>query len=596
MTRRGLQSMRFDPSTGRYTQNVWEPETDDYAWDPSVFQLGMDPGAAPNPYAPPHLTLLGQEYDPEDPMRELHPVGSGNRQQTAADALTVRQLSDNTQTWSGHRDPLENLAEPDQETGEVVPDGEREVVKSAETSAETTSYPTEPAGKPTYTDVDARVSERGPHTGARPNPFGREDEPNITREELMARAAEAYDRVAADDSGRHWEDEFLQNHKRTTDDDVQRAFLLQSLWHGNEHGMRFREMQRREQAGFEQGLSQARGADFANRRISKGLAQSIAAARLASPEEAAELRQSDPLVKAFTSGAYGQGSRYENLEQKYTLDANNTNRRIAEMEAKLAAQAALAAERNASQERIANTYAKKKKEGTELSPEGHRAVVARTIFDKFADKGITKEQALAAAGGDFASIPDGPLRDAIELDVGSLAEFTDKTSVRPLAPGVSSEQAKAPTRVQTAVDKERATIQLKPAQIKENKEITLLAQSVRDAAAAWQRMRASPEGDRARRAYVQYGRGMPEAVRSQQLGAFQGDASDLEALVGQIRRQTLGLAQTIPELSNLAVQMGMTAETWDPFKGPQGFERSMERLLKEVRTRKRLLMGLSEGE
>jgi hypothetical protein len=135
---------------------------------------------------------------------------------------------------------------------------------------------------------DTMVDDQG-------NLFGYEHKPAFDPRAAMARAGELYDQTPTTDSHR-WEEEFLSNRARTTDQDIQRAFLAQTMVNGPEQAMRMREMMRREQSGYDEGLEAARQKDLATGRISRAGAEGIASMGI-SPESAAQLRQNDPLAK-----------------------------------------------------------------------------------------------------------------------------------------------------------------------------------------------------------------------------------------------------------------------------------------------------------
>jgi hypothetical protein len=541
---------------------------------------------------PLHDVNVGNPYD--DPIDDFV-KGINNRQAAPEDQATVRALSRKGETWASDDDA------PEWESGEVPVDEEvpppeqREVPKINGVVSESEEH-TEEHGGPsvahdpnrTYHDVSGRVSNAGPGTGARPDPFGREDEPRVSREELMKRAAVAYDQ-GSDNGSRYWEDEFTRGRDPLSDQEIRRRAAMMSMFVGPREVQAWAERESENSRYYDQGVERARSKDYQGRRISKGLAQAMVAARQVDPATAATLTHGDEIVKAFVNGGYAQASRFENIEQRYQTHMTDTDRKIAELESR----ERTAAENRKSQEEIAKTYASRPKSGgaEKVSPTGVQAAIARTLYEsaRFAGK-ISKEQAEAAAAGNFGEVPDD-IRDNVALVVNSLREMDDKASVRGLTTAVSGEQAKVPTREDSAVNKERRTIQLKPGQIKENEAITLLAQKVRAAAESWRKM-----DDSARGAYVQYGRAIPEAERSRRLGKYQAEATQLEALTAQIRRDMLGLAQTVPELNSLAMRMGITAETWDPFKGSKAFEEAMRGILQEARTRKRLLNGLSKEE
>jgi hypothetical protein len=130
----------------------------------------------------------------------------------------------------------------------------------------------------------------------------------FSRDERAARARAAY----GEDTGpsTRWEDEFNAGQN----DAERRANLVRnlSLLTGDVNSSNVaydRVMQ--QHALRQEGLAKARERDRQNSRISRGLAEAIAATGQVSPEEAVNLTYADPLVKAFSSGMYSQGGRAE---------------------------------------------------------------------------------------------------------------------------------------------------------------------------------------------------------------------------------------------------------------------------------------------
>lgn len=564
----------------RYDTRVTNrPYRTDEGWmyDPSLadpYGPGYDPGLATNPYGEPAQSPADTPWGSVDANGAEWGRGVRNEYKLPSpedDVQTARALSRTDSTWASDALPLAERP-PAQETGELE---QESFAEESESSEET--LPVEQ--KPDYTDVSARVSTT-PGKGARPDPFGRDDE-TMTRDERMRLAAEAYDAAETGGDEGRWEDEYTRYHTRPTDDDVDRSWQLQSLMWGNDQGMKFREMMRKEQAGYEQGLEGARGKDYAGRRISKALAQSIVAARLATPEEAATLTHGDELVKTFTSGAYSQGSRAEALEQKYQTHMTDTDRKIAELEAR----ERMAAESRASQEKIAETYAKRPKSGggEKLSPQGMTNVIAKNLFEKAEGK-LTAAQARAAAAGDFSSIPAN-MRDQVELDVAALREFDDRASARPLAPNVSGEQAKGPTRVATAANIDRAKLPTRTDSLAYKRQLIDLAEALKPAIAAWNRIKKDPE---AAAAWVQVGPKGPEAIKGAAgLKNYQAEATRLYNLRNVLILAASGKAVTDHELQAQLEAAGMNANYFDPYKDASGYQAFIDRIKGTVQTRRK---------
>lgn len=147
-----------------------------------------------------------------------------------------------------------------------------------------------------------------PQKGERSDLFGFDDEEGFSRQKQIQRVQELYG-DESDSQGRYWEDEFLSR-RRQSDEDINRAWLMQSTFWGNERGDQVRRMLRQEQQDYDRGLAEARQQDFGNRRISRAMAEAIAATGQVSPEAAVNLRMNDPIVKNF--GQYAsQGGRAE---------------------------------------------------------------------------------------------------------------------------------------------------------------------------------------------------------------------------------------------------------------------------------------------
>lgn len=422
---------------------------------------------------------------------------------------------------------------------------------------------------PTHTDVGSRMTTEG---GERPNMYGIEDEFGFNPFKQQQRARELYGQTASP-SGQRWEDEYLANRKRYTDDDIQRGYMWQTLVNGPEAGMAFRKMARDEQGAYDKGLWEARDRDAGTQRVSTGLAEAIAASGLATPEAAVQLRMNDPLVKAYTSGGYSQGLRARGQDygmgKTYITEAGKTeradnqiaaNRENTLLRGALGVQAALANKGIIT----ADTSV----------PDATKAQLAvADLMQQFPS--LTVEQAVEALAGNTAGLPAEVQRDVTVALPGVKRTANDSTATRQRIVSMGKVQGEAAARrknrvlesmelAQTDVDKRQ----------KWQEDWTRARQEIGDAIEAWSQM-----SDDGKQQFVQWGKqgwGVP-------LGNAFTNAQD-QALAGAVQmavnayiKANAGSAVTGSEWDRLADSMGIATGIWNPFNSTAKIEGFLDR-------------------
>jgi hypothetical protein len=247
--------------------------------------------------------------------------------------------------------------------------------------------------------ADVTMNEGGPN----PDLMGYKH-PLSERDTASARAAELYGEATPTS---RWEDDFLANHERAPDSDIRMRSAIATLLGGPEEGRRFSDHERKLSEGYEKSLYEARERDRSEQRVSKGLAQAIAASDLGiSPEEAVQLRMNDPIVKAFQNGGYSQGLRGEGQQMGLTKKVWDINAGAATAEMRDKGMTERGLMNNANQLQIAQTYANARSklpdpadpvaQAKELELQG--SVLARSM------QGISKEQGMRIVQGDLSGL------------------------------------------------------------------------------------------------------------------------------------------------------------------------------------------------
>lgn len=430
---------------------------------------------------------------------------------------------------------------------------------------------------PDHTDAGARMQDESG------NFLGLQKQPQFSREAQAARARELYGNAAFEEAPR-WEDEFLQNRQRRSDADIHRAWVLQSAFHGNDHGMKFREMLRNEQKGYDEGLQAARQSDLGNQRVSPALAEAIAGSGLASPESAVLLRMNDPLVKAFQSGGYSQGLRaegqdkglYKNMENNATkLEINDTNN-------KAGLTRTIISRILGAQSALANKGAVALDDSL---PDATKLELALTEMQRTVP-GMTEDQAMNALSGDFSGLSPEDARRA-RLALPEVKRFAnDPVAARQRIVDQRKTEGGAESRRENKVADsiELAKNDLKYAQ-KWQDEWESAAGPMREAIRAWKGM-----SERGQKAFVQWGsEGLAGSIKR-----FITDPKD-QALAGAVRaaidaqiKHLGGSAVTGNEWVRIAEEIGITSGSWSPFQSTAAIEGYFDRAARALTNHRKM--------
>lgn len=436
---------------------------------------------------------------------------------------------------------------------------------------------------PDHTEAGKRMQD------AQGNFIGLKKQEGFSREAQIARARELYGQIPNERESR-WEDEFLQDRKRYTDKDIQRSFMIQSLLHGQEHGMKFREMARGEQADYDKGLQSARQADAARQRVSPALAEAIAGAGLASPEAAVELRMNDPLVKAFTSGGYSQGLAAERIlagQQKNT-ENNATKIEIADQGNKAQLERTVTGKLLGIQAALANrgiTADMSLPNSTNLEYGVSR------LMERFPQ--LTPDQAIDGMLGRLESIPES-IRREVSIAVPGIKKIAnDAGATRATAVSQDKLEAEADEKEESAVSKSIALAKNNPKFALEwQTDWEQTAIPLKSAIAAWRDM--SP---RSKKAFVQWSsEGFAGAIQDYLTEPQdQAKAGAVRALIDSYIKGLGGSAVTGNEWIRIAKEIGISNAPWSPFKSTTGLEGFLDRSAQLLTSHRKQYEGIMGG-
>lgn len=430
---------------------------------------------------------------------------------------------------------------------------------------------------PDHTTAGSRVATKG---GKRPNMYDMEDEFGFDPFAQQARARELYAQANVP-SERRWEDEFLADRKRYTDDDIQRGYMLHTLLGSPEQGMAFRKMAREEQVAYDKGLYEARDRDLASQRVSPALAEAIAASGMVSPESAVNLRMNDPAVKNFgqyaSQGMRARGQDY-GMGKTYITETGKTER--ADLDRRAALERMIVGKALGIQAALANKGALD--DDTTLdAPTKIEWAVNRLM--KAA--GISRDQAVSAFGGDFSSLSPEQAKIAEQAIPDLRTSAQDPASRRRISDSSNKLEGEADTKkrvqVETYVDKARSDPKYR---LKFKNDWEAAATPLREAIAAWKQM-----SDDGKKAFVQWApTGIPGTI-----GKFITSPKD-QQLAGSVRgllnayvKANAGSAVTGSEWDRVAAEIGIPTGSWSPFQGTGQIEDFFRRSGKLLGTHRR---------
>lgn len=430
-----------------------------------------------------------------------------------------------------------------------------------------------PASTRDYSQTADRMNAPN-QRGERSDFLGFDDEEGFSRQKAIQRVRELYGDGEA--PGHQWEDEFLANHKRRSDTDIDRAWLLQSLWSGNERGDRVREMFKRDQQGFEQGLAGARNADLANARISPAMAEAIAATGQVSPEEAVNLRMSDPLVKNFGQFA-SQGGRSEGQNIGLMKEKLKLATQLLQSEDKGDRERGLAILRAATQLDVADIYANK---GQPNTPEARAASAnaASSLMAQALGPNVALAQGEAALKGDYRGLTAEQARKAAIVGPQILAKAGRPEGLGRVLDDSIRAHATQPVKDELAIQKSIELIRRNPEKAREWQEKWTTAQiPLKNALSGWRAM--SPAAKTALATWTQTNKD-GSAIDLAHLGDQWQKYNDLtpedqihvSRVLGAINeyvKANAGSAVTGSEWDRIAHRVGMATGTWAPFNNPE---------------------------
>lgn len=376
---------------------------------------------------------------------------------------------------------------------------------------------------------------------------------------LAARAADEY---GEDDPGpgHRWEDEFVSRRSPVSDKAIFRAYVGASLFGDKGEGAQVRHQLMQQQQSYDEGLAGARDRDVKeyqqNRRVDRATAQAIATAFGIKPEDAAHIRESSPLVKAFTSGGFAIPSR---LHGQDLLAQQAWNR---EQMAQFMKMMGFAVDLEGLKAK-AQTEQQKTAPGEPMTASVHRYVarvasragatpvseedVGKLLNDQPVE-GITPQRAavIKSLAQEFVSMPKDK-QDKALLDMNRM-------------------DAQSGSGVERTLETQRGN----PAQRADRKtEIQKLYRYTEDATQGWKAM--SEEGKRVFLKYAKTGDYTSIFQSAEMPAKDRVPARRLEGLVSYMMFLQTGKAQSNQEAMRFMGQTGMTAHGYNPFVDPNVF-------------------------
>lgn len=444
-----------------------------------------------------------------------------------------------------------------------------------------------------FQSASERLSTPETGNGQRSNLYGNDDDQIFDPQKRIARATELYQQQGPEEpdaSSRRWEDEFLRSRKYATDEDIQRSFMLQSVFGNKGDNFRMRDSMMQQRQQYDQGLSKAHERDLSEskqggrgKRISLGLAQAIASTGRVSPEAAVQLRENDQTVKAYVSGMYAQGLTERKQDISIHQGREKELGRTARAEAGMESREGIADDRNATAvetqrmrdaARVAAAKARGQGGGGGLNPDafaGH--------LDELINLGNIPLIKRYQAGDPEAAAALTPAQRAVlDREIAKFPSYTPQKQMEVMATGSKREGGGAD---QVATYLKKASEDPKYA-LKTQREITDTARALKHAAKAWEGM--SYEG---RKAFVQLSSlgDWSKIVKSKVFADNPGDANKAAAVFSVLNalvKHNAGSAVTESEWGRTATEIGLASSGWDPFNTTEAIEGYLNRARERV--------------
>ncbi len=379
-----------------------------------------------------------------------------------------------------------------------------------------------------------------------------------------------------------WEDEFLQNNNRLSNDEIRRRARIVGIFQGVDAQKAFVDRELKMAEGYEKGLVDSRTRDYGDRRVGRADAVAIAGTGNVDPESAASLTNRDMLLGAFQNGMYSQGlsaERAEKLLQQFmTGQAGETYRQGRKIEADAETNATNAAVELAKAEMWNQRAVMQQKE--RLTHDEHADLFAATALKEL---GLPMPVGRAVFDGDYSQVPPEKMADT-EAALARIKPFNLKSSVQQLGPGISAFAAKIPYNAAKVEAEVIARARADPKyKVEMQTDMATAAMSLKQGIEAWNAL-----SEQGKRDFAQFGGKGIGAVLANGLKDPRDRAlgGAVWTVLNNLIQERSGVAVTESEWGRTANEIGLAQGVWDPFNTYEGIEFYLNNAAQRMRTRR----------
>ncbi len=383
------------------------------------------------------------------------------------------------------------------------------------------------------------------------------------------------------ESDTRWEDEFLQNNTRMSNDEIRKRARVIGIFHGLDAQKAFVDREMKMAEGYERGLVESRGRDYGDRRVGRADAVAIAGTGNVDPESAASLTNRDMLMSAYPNGMYSQGLSAERsekmLQQFLTGELGRDYRQGREIEADRHRTDTNAAVELAKADAWQQRALAQQKE--RLTHDEHANLFGATAQGVL---GLPMEVGVAAFDGDYSKVPPERMAE-VESLLARIKPFNLKSAMQPLGPGITAFAAKIPYNAAKVEAEVIARARADPKYATDMQTDMMNAgMSLKQGIEAWNHLSEQGKRDFAQFGGKGIGAVLANGLKDERDRALGGA---VWTVLNNLIQERSGVAVTESEWGRTANEIGLGQGIWDPFNTYEGIEHYLNNAGERMRAR-----------